>query len=149
MEFLVVVAVILLAVLTGAAVPTLIQFGSTLRSIQRFVDRVGPRLEHALDEASKTADQLHRMASELEGRAKKAKPLIDVVGDLGEGMVRLRASIRSVAIIGGALGPALGAAVRAFTARRNQIALEPPVARATVAGSGWKDFSNSRKEAHS
>ena len=117
MQIALVVVVILVAVLVGAAVPVLVQLRSTLRSAQQVLDRVGPRLESALTEVTEAADRLNRMASEFEERAKKAKPLFDAAADLGEQLTRLRGSLSTVAALGSALGPALAAAVKAFVTR--------------------------------
>ncbi len=119
------IAVILLAVLVGAAVPVLVQMRSTLRSAQEVLDRVGPKLERALGEATEAADRLNRMASEFEERARKAKPLFDAASDLGEHLTRLRGSLATAVTLGSTLGPALAAAVKAFVTRKDGNAADP------------------------
>lgn len=81
------------------------------------LDRTGPRIERAIEEVTEAADRLNRMAIEFENGAKKVKPLIDTVADLGDQAVRLKDSLRTAAAIGSALGPALAAAMRAFVAQ--------------------------------
>jgi len=117
MQIALVAAVVLVAVLVGVAIPVLIQLRATLRSAQQVLDRLAPRLEVALTEVTEAADRLNRMAGELEERAKKAKPLFDSLSGLGDQLSRLRNSLGTAASIGGALGPAVAAAVRAFLHR--------------------------------
>jgi hypothetical protein len=54
-----VLAVVLLAVLVGAAVPVLVQWRATLRAVQRFFDDNGPRAARCMDEVSAAAEHLN------------------------------------------------------------------------------------------
>jgi len=112
-----VVGVVLLAVLVGAAVPVLFQFYSTLRVTRGLLQRLGPKLEGTLTEVREAGQRLNRLGSELESSARRAKLLLDLAGDLGEAMRGLRDSLKVVSALAGALGPALAAAVRALTER--------------------------------
>ncbi len=49
MEQMLIVAVVLVAVLVGAAVPALLQLRGTLRAMESFLETTGVRLNHALN----------------------------------------------------------------------------------------------------
>lgn len=117
MQIVLVASVILLSVLVGAALPTLLQLRSTLKSAQNALDEIGPELHKTLQEASETMERVNRMAAEIEDRAKKAEPIVDAALEMGNHVVRLGGSIRTAAAIGSALGPAVGAALRAIVSK--------------------------------
>jgi hypothetical protein len=110
-----IVGVVLMAVLVGAAVPVLFQLFATLRATRGLLQRLGPKLEGTLTEVRETSQRLNRIGSELESSARRAKLLLDLAGDLGEAMRGLRESLRVASALTGALGPAIAAAVRALT----------------------------------
>jgi len=113
----VIVGVVLLAVLVGAAVPVLFQLFSTLRVARGLLLRLGPKLDGTLTEVREAGRRMNRIGSELEASVKRAKLLLDVAGDLGEAMRGLRDSLKMASALTAALGPALAAAVRALTER--------------------------------
>lgn len=113
----VIVGVVLLAVLVGAAVPVLFQFYSTLRVARGLLQRLGPKLEGTLTEVREAGQKLNRVGSELESSARRAKLLLDVAGDLGEALRGLRDSLKVASALAAAIGPALAAAARALTER--------------------------------
>ena len=110
-----IVGVVLLAVLVGAAVPVLLQLYITLRDTRSLIQRIGPKLDGTLTELRETGKHLNRIGSDLEQGSKRAKVLLEVVGDVGESLQSLRESMRTAAAIGKALGPAIAGAVSALT----------------------------------
>jgi hypothetical protein len=133
-ETWVIVGVVLLAVLVGAALPVLFQLYSALRMTRGLFQRLGPKLDGTLTEVREASQRMNRIGSELESSARRAKVLLDVAGDLGEAMRGLRESLKVASALTGALGPALAAAVRALTelisAEGQAEAVEPVVAEA-------------------
>ena len=111
---LLLVVAVLLAVLVGAALPTLIQLRSTLRSVEQWTERVGPKLEGTLGEAQEVTRRLNRTGSELEQSTARARVLLDAAGDIGETLRRMNRSLQTAATLGSAVGPVIAAAVRAF-----------------------------------
>ena len=126
-ETWIIVGVVLLAVLIGAAVPVLFQLYSTLRVTRGLLHRLGPKLDGTLTEVREVSQRMNRVGAELESSARRAKVLLDVAGDLGEAMKGLRESLHVVSSLTGALGPALAAAVRALTERVASEEREEPV----------------------
>ncbi len=114
MNALLIAAVILLAVLVGAAVPVLIQMRGTLKSAQTVLDRVGPRVEQTLDDIDAAVVRLDRVIERLEKGSEKANELFDAAASLGSQVRRLRRSMRTAVAVGSAVGPALAAALRAL-----------------------------------
>jgi uncharacterized protein YoxC len=130
-----IVGVVLLAVLVGAATPVLFQFYSTLRVARNFLERLGPKIDNALIEAREAGQRLNRIGSKLERSAERAQVLFDAVGDIGDSVAKLRDSLKTATAVGAALGPALAAAVGAFTEYRAGSAEAETAESAEVAGS--------------
>jgi uncharacterized protein YoxC len=110
-----IVGVVLLAVLVGAGVPVLFQLFVTLRDTRSVIQRIGPKLDGTLTELRETSKRLNRIGSDLEQGSKRAKVLLEVIGDVGESVQSLRESMRTAAAVGKALGPAIAGAVSALT----------------------------------
>jgi ABC-type transporter Mla subunit MlaD len=110
-----IVGVVLLAVLVGAAVPVLFQLYSTLRATKALLARLGPKLDDTLVEVREVSRRLNRTGEGLERSSARAMALLDAAGDVGESLRGVRDSLRTAAAVGGALGPALAAAIRALT----------------------------------
>ena len=68
-------AVVLLALLVGAAIPVLYQLYRTLSRARALLDTAGPRLEKAFDQVGQAADRLNGIGSSLEAQAQTLKPL--------------------------------------------------------------------------
>jgi ABC-type transporter Mla subunit MlaD len=118
MEAWAVVGAVLLGVLVGALLPVLAQLFATLRSSRRLLDRLGPKLDATIDEVREAAQRINRAGSGLEAGARTARNLLDTADQFARTLRQLRASMRMAAAVGGAVGPALAAAVRAFAASR-------------------------------
>lgn len=110
----VIVAVTLLAVLVGAALPVCYQLLQTLRSARRFLDRNGLRLERTLDQLTATNQRIEKLGAELEDGVKGLKPAVTAASDLGQSLNQMRDSLRLTAAVAGAVGPVLVSALRAM-----------------------------------
>jgi ABC-type transporter Mla subunit MlaD len=113
-----VVGVVLLAVFVGAATPVLFQLYTTLRVTRTLLDRLGPKIDGTLTEVRETTRRLNRVGGGLEESVKRAQTLLDAAGDIGQSMKSLHESLKTATAVGSALGPALAAAIRAFTEMR-------------------------------
>jgi uncharacterized protein YoxC len=113
-----VVGVVLLAVFVGAATPVLFQLYTTLRVTRTLLDRLGPKIDGTLTEVGETTRRLNRVGSGLEESVKRAQTLLDAAGDIGQSMKSLHESLKTATAVGSALGPALAAAIKAFTEMR-------------------------------
>jgi hypothetical protein len=86
---------ILLAVLVGAALPLLLQASAAVRSTRRLVER------------------LDRIAAKLDD-GRRVEALAAAIDDLSAAARQVKDGVRVASAIGAALGPAAGAAVRAW-----------------------------------
>jgi ABC-type transporter Mla subunit MlaD len=109
-----IVGVVLLGVLVGAATPVLFQLYSTLRATRKLLERLGPKMNDALDELHQAGQRFSGLAGALEQNTKRAQALFDAVGDIGESVSRLRDSLKTASAVGAALGPAIAAAIGAL-----------------------------------
>jgi hypothetical protein len=107
-------AVVLLAFLVGAAIPVLYQLYQILRRARALLDTAGPRLERALDQVGQAADRLNGIGSTLEAQAQTLRPLFEAASKLGHMIDRSGEWVGTAMTVGGAVGPAVIAGVRAF-----------------------------------
>ena len=116
-QILVVVAVVLVAVLVGAAVPALLQLRRTLRTVETFLETTGVHLNHALDQTSEAAARVHLVAGHIEGGVAELQKLLGAAGSVADSLGELRESLRG--ILGGivAIGPAIAGAIHAVAGR--------------------------------
>ena len=117
-EVVLLIIAVLLAALLGFLVPTLLQLRATLRSAQTLIDRVGPQLEGTLNETRSAAERLNRTGDELEKGTQRAVSLLHAVGDIGQTLSKINRSWQTAAVVSGAVGPAIVAAVKAFVDER-------------------------------
>lgn len=116
-QVLVVVAVVLLAVLVGAAVPVLLQLRRTLRTMETFLETTGVRLDHALDEASAAAARIQLVVGHIEGGVAELQKLLGAAGSVAESLAELRESLRGILGVAAAIGPAIAGAIHAVAGR--------------------------------
>lgn len=116
-QTLLVVAVVLVAVLVGAAIPVLLQLRRTLRTMETFLETTGVRLNHALDEASEAAVKIQLVTGHIEGGVAELQKLLGAAGSVAESLGELRDSLRG--LLGGiaAIGPAIAGAIHAVAGR--------------------------------
>lgn len=106
--------VVLLAVLVGAAVPVLLQLRRTLRRAETFLDETGPRLQRSLDSVDRIALRADRITGDLEKDLDRARGLLESVAEFGGSLRQMQGSLRTVASVGAAIGPAVAAGARAL-----------------------------------
>jgi uncharacterized protein YoxC len=114
------VAVGLLAVLVAAAVPVLIQLRRTLATAETTLQSTSRRVDAALDGLTETLDRVNKAAAELERGAKQAASLFEILGGIGDALVKVRSSVGTLAAIGASVGPMVIAAVRAVFRKRDE-----------------------------
>ena len=114
MGFFEALVLVLLGVVTGAVVPALLQLRRTLRSAERFLDDTGPRLQRTLETTERAAAHVDRIAGDVENDLDRVRGVLDVTADLGRSLRQVQGSLRTVASIGAAIGPAVAAAARAL-----------------------------------
>jgi uncharacterized protein YoxC len=114
---LVVVAVTLVAVLVGSAVPALLQLRRTLRVAETFLETTGARLNHTLDEASEAAAKIQRIAGHFEGGATELQKLLGAAGNVADSVGELREALRGILGVATTIGPAIAGAIRAVAGR--------------------------------
>lgn len=122
----VVVAVVLLAVLVGAAIPVLYQLQQTLRATRTMVKRLDVRANKTLEEVEQTTRRLNRFGQELEGQTEGIKQLIESITGLSGPINQLQGALTKAATISGVLIPAVAAAVGTYTAHRSQRDADDP-----------------------
>lgn len=123
--FVLIVAVVLLAVLVGLTAPVLLQLQGTLKSARHWIERIGPKLDTNLAELEQVTQRANRTSAGLEQSVKKAQALLDAAGNLGQALQKINRSMVATAAVGAALGPAVLAAARAFMERSGQTAPPP------------------------
>jgi ABC-type transporter Mla subunit MlaD len=116
-QTLMVVAVVLVSVLVGAAVPALLQLRRTLRAAETFLETTGARLNHTLDEASGAAAKIQRVTAQVEGSVAELQKLLGAAGSVADSLGELREALRG--ILGGVatIGPAIAGAIHAVAGR--------------------------------
>ena len=105
---------VLLAILVSAGVPALVQLRRTLRSAQTFLDSTGKRLDRTLDEVTDAAARINRLGKSLEKDAEGLRVFTDAAAGLGRSLKQAQESVRLMTVVGGAVGPALVAGLRAL-----------------------------------
>lgn len=117
MQPMLMLAVVLVAVLVGAAVPMLLQLRRTLRTMESFLGTTGLRLNQALDEVSQAAAEIRLVTGHIEDGVAEIQKLLGAAGSVVESLGELRESLRG--ILGGvaAIGPAIAGAIHAVAAR--------------------------------
>ena len=108
-----VVTMVLLAVLVGAVLPVLFQLFATLGAIKRLIERLGPHLDGTLAEVHETSRTLNRATKGIDESVQRARSVLDAAGDLGATIQQLNRMLRTVLVI----GPALGVAIKTLISR--------------------------------
>ena len=111
--------VVLLAVLVGAAIPSLVALSAALRSARRTMDRSGAQLAEALVAVTSAVERIDRLASRLE-EGKRIETLVESVTALSQTVNRFRDVVRTASAVGAAVAPAVGAAVKAWRETRRE-----------------------------
>jgi ABC-type transporter Mla subunit MlaD len=109
------IALILLAVLVGAAVPALLRLYSTLGAARQLLEQTGPKLDRTLSELEQTVKRLNRTGIVLENGVKSRQTVFDTATEIGQALRQFRDNLQTAANVAAALGPAIAAAARALT----------------------------------
>jgi hypothetical protein len=112
--------VVLFALLAGAVIPVLYQLYHVLRKARAVLDSAGPRLDRALDRLADAADSLNGLGTTLEARAHSLRPLLEATSTLGHLLGRTGQWLATAATIGGSVGPAVAAGLRALFSRADE-----------------------------
>jgi uncharacterized protein YoxC len=128
-SLLVLLGVILAAAVVGALVPALVQLRRTLKKAEETLDSTGPRLNRVLDELAITTSRVNQLGPELSDHKERIKDLLDAITDLSQPLRLARASLGRTAMVIGAVGPAVAAAVKAFLTREETSTASAPAAR--------------------
>ena len=109
-----ILAVVLLSFLVGAVLPILYQLYHILKRARALLDTAGPRLETTLDRVGQAADRLDGIGATLEAQALTLRPLFEAASRLRHSIDRSGDWLGTAMAVGGAVGPAVIAGVRAF-----------------------------------
>ncbi len=153
METLALVAVLLLAVLTGVAIPVLVQLWLTIRSAGRFLDSSSARTDRLLTELTELTARISHVVEALEGNIPRMQRALDATDGLIGAVDRVRGSLRVAAAVGPAAFAAIKSLMSSFVASR-QAATGPvamdeeipePVKRSQHAATPWFDPRNTER----
>jgi hypothetical protein len=112
-----VAVIVLLVLFVGVAVPVLLQLRRTLTSAQAFLDTARPQFEKTLEDLTVAAERIQHVAASVEDRVEQAREILATGQQLAGQVGRVGSALRTVTAIGGAVGPAVLAAARAFFIR--------------------------------
>lgn len=102
------------SLVAGAAIPLLVQLSLAVRSAREALARTTTRAERALDAVAATAERLDRATAGIDER--RVRALMESFDALARTINQLRESARVATALGATVGPAVGAAVRAWRA---------------------------------
>ena len=111
------IAVVLLALLVGAAIPVLYQLYRTLKRARVFLDTAEPRLTRMLHDVGQAADRLNRVGATFESQTQTLAPLLETGFKVVHSIQKSRELLRTATAVGGAVGPAVMAGARALFSR--------------------------------
>ena len=106
------VSVVLLGILVAVAVPVLLQLRKTLATADNTLEIAEQRLGTIMKELSETLGHVNRTSAEIEKLTKSLTGTVTKVRRIGSPIERVKSSVRTVAALGGALGPMVIGAVR-------------------------------------
>lgn len=107
------------ALVVGALLPVLVQLKLTLRSLGATGDRLAAEAGAALAALTATAQRLDRLTARLE-EGRRVETLLDGVDALSATIARLNDAARVASALGAAVGPALAAAARSWSAAHTE-----------------------------
>ncbi|MCK6551767.1 hypothetical protein L6R52_38390, partial [Myxococcota bacterium] len=106
--------VIIAAIFAGVAIPMIIQYQTTLRSIDRLVRNSEGDVRRTLYELAQLAGHLNRISAAVDGNTKHLRTAFETFDELADGVRRMRGSMKTASIVGAAVAPALSAVIRAL-----------------------------------
>lgn len=105
------------ALLAGALLPAVVQLWLSLRSVGRASEQVAADARQALAAVTATAERLDRLSARLE-EGRHVEHLLHGVDALSRTAARLDDATRVASALGAAVGPAVAAALRSWSATR-------------------------------
>lgn len=105
------------ALLAGALLPALVQAWTSLRQVTRAAEQVAADARRTLAAVTATAERLDRLTARLE-EGRHVDRALDGVDALSRTAARLDDATRVASALGAAVGPAITAALRAWSATR-------------------------------
>jgi uncharacterized protein YoxC len=105
--------IVILAILVGVLIPSIIQFQSTMRSLNRLIRNNESDVRHTIMQVDRVASHLNRLGSVLESNSKQVESFFESLESLGESIKRFRGAVQTASVLGAAIGPALATAIRA------------------------------------
>lgn len=103
------------ALLAGALLPAIVQLWLSLRAVGAAAERLSSDAGAALAAVTATAQRLDRLTAKLE-EDRRLDTLLEGVDSLSSTIVRLNDAVRVASALGAAVGPAITAAVRSWSA---------------------------------
>jgi hypothetical protein len=108
------VVLAVVALLVGALLPAVVQLTLTLKALRAAAERT----EGALVSITATAERIDRITARLE-EGGRVDNLLGAVDSFSRTVTRLQETARVVSAVGAAVGPAMGAAMRAWRESRD------------------------------
>jgi len=134
------VLLVIAALLAGALLPAFVQLWLSVRALGAAAERVSAQAQQALAAVTSTAQRIDRLTGRLE-QDQHVDHLLAGVDALSRTVVQLQETVRVASALGAAVGPAIGAAVRAWRAARPDDGTSPERAGD---GSGVHDTEEGR-----
>ncbi len=116
--------VVVLSVVAGAALPLLVQLSIAVHGARKALARTTQRADRVLDAVAATAERLDRATAAVDER--RIRALMESLDALVRTVNQVRESARVASAVGAAVVPAVGAAVRAWRAGRQDSADDVP-----------------------
>jgi hypothetical protein len=110
-----VVLLVIGALLAGALLPAIVQLWLSLRAAGASAERLAADAAPALAAVTATARRLDRLTAKLE-EERRLDTLLEGIDSLSRTIVRLNDALRVASALGAAVGPAISAAVRSWSA---------------------------------
>lgn len=103
------------ALLTGALLPVLVQAWLSLRAAGAGAERLAADARTALAAVTATAQRLDRLTARLE-EERRLDRVLEGIDSLSRTLVRVNDAVRVASALGAAVGPAITAALRSWSA---------------------------------
>lgn len=110
-----VVLLVISGLLAGALLPALVQLWLSLRAVGASAERLASDAGAALAAVTATAQRLDRLTAKLE-EERRLDTMLEGFDSLSRTLVRLNEGLRVASALGAAVGPAISAAVRTWSA---------------------------------
>jgi hypothetical protein len=106
--------IVVAAIYVGIRIPMMIQYQLTLRSVNKLIRDNEGDIRRTVIEVSRFTANMNLIGAKIEGA--QVRELFAALGDLTEGIRRIRGTLRTASVVGAAVAPAVTAAIRAWQA---------------------------------